>query len=137
MQLKTRVFELSNGKYTSIKELARAMGVSWYNVDNMRKGKCRVNQKFIIGATKAFPGYKLDDLFYVAPEGSPTPQKPALRFKVLLTTSDVAQFLGVHLNTVRRWSRKGILKSYRISPRGDIRFRREDVDRFLKERESK
>jgi len=42
--------------------LARAMGVSWHNVDKMRKGKRRVNQKFIIGATKAFPGYKLDDL---------------------------------------------------------------------------
>jgi len=68
IQLKTRVFELCNGKYKNIKELARAMGVSWQHVYKVRKGKCRVNQTFIIGATKAFPGYKLDDLFYVAPD---------------------------------------------------------------------
>jgi len=68
-------------------------------------------------------------------KGKPTPQKPALQSKVMLTPSDVAQLLGVHPNTVRRWSKKGILKSYRISPRGDRRFRRKDVDGFLKERE--
>lgn len=58
----------------------------------------------------------------------PTPPKPA---KVMLTTSGVAQFLGVHPNTVRHWTKRGILKSYRIGPRGDRRFRREDVDDFL------
>lgn len=61
------------------------------------------------------------------------PEKPALSSKVMLTTSDVAQLLGLHVNTVRRWSDKGILKSYRVGPRGDRRFRREDLDRFLKE----
>jgi len=63
------------------------------------------------------------------------PQKPSLDSKVMLTTSDVGQLLGLHPNTVRRWSNKGILKSYRISPRGDRRFRREDIDGFLKEAE--
>jgi len=43
MKLKTRVFELCNGKHRNLVELAQA-----------------------IGATKAFPGYKLDDLFYVS-----------------------------------------------------------------------
>ncbi len=65
----------------------------------------------------------------------PAPQKPTLESKVMLTTGDVAQFLGLHTNTVRRWNAKGILKSYRISSRGDRRFRREDVDGFLKEGE--
>jgi len=66
-------------------------------------------------------------------KGKPTPQKPDLDSKVMLNTTDVAQLLGLHTNTVRRWNAKGILKSYRIGPRGDRRFKREDVDGFLKE----
>ena len=38
-------------------------------------------------------------------------------------------------DAVRHWSERGILKSYRIGPLGDRRFRREDMDDFLKERE--
>jgi excisionase family DNA binding protein len=53
----------------------------------------------------------------------------------MLTISDVARLLNVHINTVRRWSNEGMLKGYRIGSRGDRRFRREDVDAFLKERE--
>lgn len=45
----------------------------------------------------------------------------------MLTTSEVARIFKVHVNTIRRWSEKGILKSYRTGPRGDRRFRREDV----------
>lgn len=63
----------------------------------------------------------------------PTRQKPDLHSKVILTTGDVAQLLGLHPNTVRRWSKKGILKSYRIGSRSDRRFRREDVDGFFNE----
>jgi len=58
-------------------------------------------------------------------------QKPSLDSKVMLTTRDVAQLLGLHPNTVRRWSKKGIIKSYCISPRGDRRFQREAVAGFL------
>jgi len=68
MKLNTRVFELYKGKYGSITELARAMGISAGYVYKVRQGKRSINQKFIIGAIKAFPGYKLDDLFYVTPE---------------------------------------------------------------------
>lgn len=50
---------------------------------------------------------------------------------VMLTVSEVAYFLNVHINTVRRWSNQGILKVYRIGSRGDRRFRREDITRFL------
>jgi len=63
----------------------------------------------------------------------PISQKPALQSKILLRTGEVGQLLGVHVNTVRRLSQKGILKSYRIGTRGDRRFRREDVDAVLKE----
>jgi len=65
----------------------------------------------------------------------PPPHKPDLQSRVMLTVTDVAQLLGLHPNTVRRWNQKGILKSYRIGPRGDRRFRREDVDDFLRELE--
>jgi len=68
-------------------------------------------------------------------KGNPTPRKPDLDSKVMLKTSEVAQLLGLHVNTVRRWSEKGILKSYHISSRGDRRFKREDIDSFLKEGE--
>jgi len=46
----------------------------------------------------------------------------------MLTTSEVARILNVHINTVRRWSNQGALKSYRIGSRGDRRFRKDDVD---------
>ena len=49
----------------------------------------------------------------------------------MLTTSSVAQILNVHINTVRRWTNQGILKAYRIGPRGDRRIRREDIAIFL------
>jgi excisionase family DNA binding protein len=45
----------------------------------------------------------------------------------MLTTSEVAKLLYIHINTVRRWSDQGILKPYRIGPRGDRRFMRDDV----------
>jgi excisionase family DNA binding protein len=51
----------------------------------------------------------------------------------MLTTSDVARLLNVHINTVRRWSNQGIIKAYRIGSRGDRRFRSEDVFTFLAE----
>ena len=45
----------------------------------------------------------------------------------MLTTGEVARLFGVHTSTVRRWSERGLLKAYRVGPRGDRRFRREDV----------
>jgi excisionase family DNA binding protein len=49
----------------------------------------------------------------------------------LLTARQVARLLNVHVNTVRRWNDRGILKAYRIGPRGDRRFNRVDIDMFL------
>jgi excisionase family DNA binding protein len=57
----------------------------------------------------------------------------AIRDSAMLTASDVARLLNVHMNTVRRWTNKGILKTYRIGPRGDRRFRQEDIAIFLVE----
>lgn len=48
----------------------------------------------------------------------------------LLTTKDVADLLYIHINTVRRWSNQGLLKSYRIGPRKDRRFVYGDILNF-------
>ena len=69
MILKTRVFELSNGRYKNLSELAQAIGISASQLYRVREGKRGINQRFIIGAMRAFPGYKLADLFYFAPDG--------------------------------------------------------------------
>jgi len=52
----------------------------------------------------------------------------------MLTTGEVARFFNIHPSTVRRWSDRGIIKAYRIGPRGERRFRRDDVAVFLLER---
>ena len=70
MKLRTRVFDLYNEDYTSLVQLARAMGIANSQIYRVRDGKRTINEKFIVGAVKAFPGYKLDDLFYVGPDGS-------------------------------------------------------------------
>ena len=66
-------------------------------------------------------------------KGNPKSSRRNLDSKVMLTGSDVAYWLGIHVNTVRRWSQKGLLRAYRIGSRGDRRFKREDIDRFLQE----
>jgi hypothetical protein len=67
MLLKTRVFDLYIGRYKNLTELAKAMEISVSQIYRVLEGKRNVNRKFIIGAIKAFPGYKFDDLFYFVP----------------------------------------------------------------------
>ena len=68
MAVKTRIFELRDGNYKNLSELAQAMGISVSQLYRVRNGTCRINQKFITGALRAFPQYKLDTLFYLVPE---------------------------------------------------------------------
>jgi excisionase family DNA binding protein len=49
----------------------------------------------------------------------------------MLAVREVARLLHVHPNTLRRWSNNGSIKAYRITSRGDRRFKREDITRFL------
>jgi len=51
----------------------------------------------------------------------------------MLTVREVARLLHVHPNTLRRWTNNGRIKAYRITPRGDRRFKREDVAKLLAE----
>ena len=52
----------------------------------------------------------------------------------MLATGEVARLLNVHASTVRRWSNRGLLKAYRVGPRGERKFRRDDIAVFFLER---
>lgn len=49
-----------------------------------------------------------------------------------LSVEEVAQILKMDEETVRRWIRNRQLKAYRFGR--DLRIRRDDFDRFVKER---
>lgn len=68
LKLKTKVFELGNGRYRNVFELAEAMGMSASHIYRVRRGERRISEKFIIGAMKAFPECGFEDLFYLASE---------------------------------------------------------------------
>ncbi|MBM3156396.1 MAG: helix-turn-helix domain-containing protein [Chloroflexi bacterium] len=51
----------------------------------------------------------------------------------MLTIGKACQILYVHCNTLRRWTERGLIRAYRVGPRGDRRYRREDVDALLAE----
>jgi excisionase family DNA binding protein len=49
----------------------------------------------------------------------------------MLTASEVAEMLHLHVNTVKRLGDRGELPFYRVCKRGDRRFRLADVMSFL------
>lgn len=49
----------------------------------------------------------------------------------LLTLKEVADMLEAQVDTVRAWADQNVLPSLRVGPRGDLRFRMEDVIAFL------
>jgi excisionase family DNA binding protein len=51
----------------------------------------------------------------------------------LLTIKQVSELLNIHPNTLRRWCEEGRIPVLRVTTRGDRRFRREDVQRYLDE----
>jgi hypothetical protein len=55
---------MANGRYHSLSDLAGAMGLSVSQLYRVRDGKRGINEKFIVGAKKAFPNSRLDELFY-------------------------------------------------------------------------
>ena len=71
MKIKTKVFDLAPGRFANLSDLARTMGISVSQVYRVREGKRGINEKFIIGAKKAFPDLTLDDLFYLGPDKAP------------------------------------------------------------------
>lgn len=71
MLIRTRIFGFCNGNYKNLSELAQVMEISISQIYRVREGKRSINQKFIVGAIRAFPKHKFEDLFYLAPK-SPT-----------------------------------------------------------------
>ena len=53
--------------------------------------------------------------------------------ETMLPIRQVADFLHVSISTVRRWSDSGMLKSFRVGPRGDRTYLKYDVLSFLEE----
>jgi excisionase family DNA binding protein len=60
-----------------------------------------------------------------------TKKEPPSDIELPMSTGEVARLLNIHTNTVRRWSRNGILKTFRVGPRGDRRFMPRDVQRLF------
>lgn len=50
----------------------------------------------------------------------------------LLTLSEAAKILKVHPNTLRLWDQKGILKAVRIGIKRTRRYKKEDIEKFIK-----
>jgi excisionase family DNA binding protein len=50
----------------------------------------------------------------------------------LLTATEVAEMLHLHVNTVKRLGDRGEIPFYRVCKRGDRRFRIDDVLDFLR-----
>jgi len=50
----------------------------------------------------------------------------------LLTIKEAAKALKVHPNTLRDWDKKGILKAVRIGIKRALRYRKEDIESFIK-----
>ena len=55
--------------------------------------------------------------------------------KELIDITSAANILGVSKLTLRNWDSKGILKAIRIGKRKDRRYRKADIELFLKDKE--
>lgn len=51
-----------------------------------------------------------------------------------MRTPEAAYYLGVHVETMRRWARDGMIPAAKLGNRGGFRFKREDLDDFLERR---
>ena len=105
MLLKTRIFALWPERYKNLTELAEAMEISVSQVYRVQEGKRNINQKFIVGAIKAFPERKFDDLFYFttepAAEEKQKPESPQQALEKFTSAIDgYAQHLESHTSAL-------------------------------------
>lgn len=49
----------------------------------------------------------------------------------LLTIREASALVHVHSSTLRRWEKSGLLRPYRVGPRGDRRYSRAQLLAFL------
>ena len=124
--MKLKITDLWSKKYTSLSQLARAMGISVSEICRVRNGSRSINEKFILGAVKAFPGYKLDDLFYVEDET----RGRTGQIMMLLEHPDMSyQQIGDTVGCSRQWvhyvaRRAGLTRKVKRHLRSDITVER-------------
>lgn len=58
-----------------------------------------------------------------------------MKTQKLLKLSEASEMLNVHPNTLRKWDKKGILKAVRFGLRGDRRYNKLDIEKFIKSNE--
>jgi len=49
----------------------------------------------------------------------------------LLTLAEACEVLKAHPNSLRKWDKDGILVAVRFGKRGDRRYKREDIEKFI------
>lgn len=52
--------------------------------------------------------------------------------KALMTLDEAAEYLSVSKVSLRRWTTQGLLKCVRIGTRGDRRFRKSDLEAYVR-----
>ena len=74
------------------------------NSSRVLEGKQGINQKFIIGAVAAFPGYKFDDLFYLVPEEIQNDRRDVIvnLRNAGLSYAEIGRRLGISRERVRQ-----------------------------------
>jgi excisionase family DNA binding protein len=58
-------------------------------------------------------------------------RKSKKQLKSMLSSSEAASMLNIHVNTIRRWSDLGIVPVYRIGSRNDRRFKQKDIENLV------
>ncbi|HHT9136981.1 MAG TPA: helix-turn-helix domain-containing protein [Candidatus Wunengus sp. YC60] len=57
--------------------------------------------------------------------------------EALLTLSEAAHILKVHPNTLRLWDKNGTLKAIRIGIKRTRRYKKEDLEKFISQKDGK
>jgi transcriptional regulator with XRE-family HTH domain len=132
-----KVYKLKKAGLTD-SQIARAYGISTERVRQIIKSKARYDEAVKLkksGLSYPEIGQRLgvtESRVYQIIKGKSS--KPSIREKVLLKLNKVADMTGLHPRTVARYGDQGLIKQSRIGPRRDRRFKREDVEAFLRER---
>jgi type I restriction enzyme M protein len=60
--------------------------------------------------------------------------KKTLNSKALLSIGEVSSIFGIHQDTLRNWEKKGLITPLRVGPRGDRKYRPEDIERIANDK---